>query len=44
MLATPAILAAKGPSLKIYRDEQPTDTVGRTGFSARAAYTPNVTT
>ena len=27
MLATPAILAAKGPSLKIYRDEQPTDTV-----------------
>lgn len=27
MLATPALMAAKGPSLKIYRDEQPTDTV-----------------
>lgn len=27
LMATPAMLAAKGPSLKIYRDEQPTDTV-----------------
>lgn len=27
LMATPAMLAAKGPLLKIYRDEQPTDTV-----------------